>query len=175
MKKILTILLALCCIVGIDARAKVTHELQGPQGSHEFQGEKGPKGPGPQGSKDSKKAKKVKKSKKAEKPKKIVTKTIYVYGVGYNPVDSIVYFTDEQQLDSMQIEKKTKFLEKRAMLSQELKNYLQSIGEKKCVCAIIYSTSLKKLDSMYLKQAKKYKKDGYFIKPADKSQFSFFK
>ena len=88
-------------------------------------------------------------------------------------MDSVVYFTDEQRLDSMVMEKKTKFLEKRATLSEQLANYLTSIGESKYTAAIIYDTNLKKLDKKYIKHAKYYKKNGFTIKPADKSQFSF--
>jgi hypothetical protein len=73
----------------------------------------------------------------------------------------------------MVMEKKTKFLEKRASLSEQLANYLTSIGESKYTAAIIYDTNLKKLDNKYMKQAKYYQKNGYTIKPADKSQFSF--
>ena len=119
-----------------------------------------------------------KKKKLAAKPLKLkskVIKTIYLYGVGFSAVDSVVYFTDEQRLDSMVIEKKTNFLERRAVLSEQLANYLVSIGESKYTAAIIYDTNLKKLDKAYLKHAKYYKKQGYTIKPADKSQFSFIR
>ncbi len=117
--------------------------------------------------------KKKKQAEKEARPKKMVAKTIYLYGVGYSPVDSVVYFTDEQKLDSMVMEKKTSFLEKRAVLSEQLANYLTSIGEQKFISAIVYDTHLKKLDKKYLKHAKYYKKLGYTIKAADKSQFSF--
>ena len=120
-----------------------------------------------------KKQKKKAKAPKKEKPKYFTVKTIYLYGVGFSAVDSVVYFTDEQRLDSMILEKKTKFLEKRASLSEQLANYLTSIGESKYTAAIIYDTNLKKLDKKYLKHAKYYKKNGYTIKAADKSQFNF--
>ena len=110
---------------------------------------------------------------KPEKLHKIISKTIYLYGVGFSAVDSVVYFTDEQRLDSMVMDKKTSFLAKRATLSEQFANYLTSIGESKYTAAIIYDTNLKKLDKKYMKQAKYYQKNGYTIKPADKSQFSF--
>ena len=120
-----------------------------------------------------KKQKKKAKAPKKEKPKYFTVKTIYLDGVGFSAVDSVVYFTDEQRLDSMILEKKTKVLEKRASLSEQLTNYLTSIGESKYTAAIIYDTNLKKLDKKYLKHAKYYKKNGYTIKAADKSQFNF--
>jgi RNA polymerase primary sigma factor len=117
--------------------------------------------------------KKKKLDSKPLKERSKFAKTIYLYGVGFSAVDSVVYFTDEQRLDSMVMEKKTKFLEKRATLSEQLANYLTSIGESKYTAAIIYDTNLKKLDKKYIKHAKYYKKNGFTIKPADKSQFSF--
>ena len=99
-------------------------------------------------------------------------KTIYLYGVGFSAVDSVVYFTDEQRLDSMLLNKKN-FLQKRAALSEQLANYLSSIGEKKYTGAIVFDTDLKRLDKKFLKHAKYYKKLGYTINAADKSQFTF--
>ena len=98
--------------------------------------------------------------------------TIYLYGVGFSAVDSVVYFTDEQRLDSMVFNSK-KFLQNRATLSEQLTNYLTSIGESKYTGAIVFDTNLKKLDKKFLKDAKYYKKLGYTIKAADKSQFTF--
>ena len=107
-----------------------------------------------------------------ERPGKFYAKTIYLYGVGFSAVDSVVYFTDEQRLDSMVFNSK-KFLQNRATLSEQLTNYLTSIGEKKYTGTIVFDTNLKKLDKKFLKDAKYYKKLGYTIKAADKSQFTF--
>ena len=126
--------------------------------------------------KDSKTKKKEKEPKpqkvKMERPGKFYAKTIYLYGVGFSAVDSVVYFTDEQRLDSMVFNSK-KFLQNRATLSEQLTNYLTSIGESKYTGAIVFDTNLKKLDKKFLKDAKYYKKLGYTIKAADKSQFTF--
>mgnify|MGYP002623782781 CR=1 FL=1 len=129
------------------------------------------------GSKDPKaKGKKYKEPKpqkvKKESAEKLYAKTIYLYGVGFSAVDSVVYFTDEQRLDSMLLNNK-KFLKNRAVLSEQFTNYLTSIGESKYTGAIVFDTNLKKLDKKFLKHANKYKKQGYTIKAADKSQFSF--
>jgi hypothetical protein len=129
------------------------------------------------GPKDSKaKGKKNKEPKpqkvKKQTPEKFYAKTIYLYGVGFSAVDSVVYFTDEQRLDSMLLNNK-KFLKNRFVLSEQLTNYLTSIGESKYTGAIVFDTNLKKLDKKFLKDAKYYKKLGYTIKAADKSQFTF--
>ena len=127
------------------------------------------------GSKDPKAKKKKEpkpQKKKKQAPEKLYAKTIYLYGVGFSAVDSVVYFTDEQRLDSMVFNSK-KFLQNRATLSEQLTNYLTSIGENKYTGAIVFDTNLKKLDKKFLKHAKYYQKLGYTIKAADKSQFSF--
>ena len=128
------------------------------------------------GSKDPKAKGKKKKEPKPQKvkkqsPEKLHARTIYLYGVGFSAVDSVVYFTDEQRLDSMLFNKK--FLKNRAVLSEQFTNYLTSIGESKYTGAIVFDTKLKALDKKFLKHAKYYKKLGYTIKAADKSQFSF--
>ena len=129
----------------------------------------GPKDPKAKGKKNKEpKPQKVKK----QTPERYYAKTIYLYGVGFSAVDSVVYFTDEQRLDSMVFNNK-KFLKNRAVLSEQLTNYLTSIGENKYTGAIVYDTNLKALDKKFLKHAKYYKKLGYTIKAADKSQFSF--
>ena len=128
----------------------------------------GPKDPKAKEKKKEPKPQKVKK----QTPEKYYAKTIYLYGVGFSAVDSVVYFTDEQRLDSMVFNSK-KFLQNRAVLSEQLTNYLTSIGENKYTGAIVFDTNLKKLDKKFLKHAKYYKKHGYTIKAADKSQFSF--
>lgn len=129
----------------------------------------GPKDPKAKGKKNKEpKPQKVKK----QTPERYYAKTIYLYGVGFSAVDSVVYFTDEQRLDSMVFNNK-KFLKNRAVLSEQLTNYLTSIGENKYTGTIVYDTNLKALDKKFLKHAKYYKKLGYTIKAADKSQFSF--
>ncbi len=55
---------------------------------------------------------------------------VYVMGVSYSFSDSIAYFTEVQFMDSVALEKKTKFLPKRDIYSEELQTYM-AIQENK--------------------------------------------
>lgn len=137
-------------------------------------------GPGmgmpPGGDKDQKgKAPKEKKQKKKKAPKsslKIVNE-MFLYGVALNPSDSIIYITDEQTIDSAQVDKKTKFLVNREDYSYQLKTYMDGHGQPNRTCMTIYATSIKELDAKYKKQAKYLKKNGYVIKNLPRTDFHY--
>ena len=60
------------------------------------------------------------------KRKKVVQKPVYMIGVGISLVDSMVFITDMQLVDSVTIEKKTKFLMDRQLYSFQLQHYLEA-------------------------------------------------
>lgn len=49
---------------------------------------------------------------------------VYVWGASYSFADSIVYFTEIQPLEGIELEKKTGFLPHRQFYSYELKDYM---------------------------------------------------
>ena len=62
-------------------------------------------------------------------------KAVYAFGVAASFNDSIVYYTDIQVLDSVELDKNG-FLPKRDLYTYQLKNYLEYNlirGEKRCV------------------------------------------
>lgn len=121
-----------------------------------------------------KKEAKKKKTKKIEVVSDIVdAHGMYVYGVAFSPVDSVVYMTDEQELKDAQIHLHTKFIVARNELSNQLRNQMLLEGEKNFSCCVVYSKDLKKLDKKYLKQAAYYKKRGYTVNHISQDRFLF--
>ena len=98
---------------------------------------------------------------------------MYLYGIAYSPVDSVVYFTDEMSLDGAQIHLRTKFLVARNELSSQLRNHMVFEGEKNRTCCVVFSQDSKKLDKKYLKQVEYYKKRGYLVKFINSDRFQF--
>lgn len=98
---------------------------------------------------------------------------MYVYGVAFSPIDSVVYMTDEQKLDGAQIHLRSKFLVARNELSNQLRNQMLLEGEKNFSCCVVYSPKIKDLDKKYLKQAAFYKKRGFKVMHISQDRFVF--
>jgi hypothetical protein len=86
--------------------------------------------------------------------------SIYAFGVAGAFIDSIVYITDVQKIDSVELAPKTNFLANRSMYSGQLKDYI----EKKLnlpfrTCAIFYDLKQKNVERMFTKIKKDYLKD----------------
>lgn len=131
----------------------------------------------PRGNKAAPKAKEAK-DKKSKKEKKsdgtaLQTKCIYIYGVAMSPSDSVMYMTDELILDSAMIYSKSKFLYGRDGLSGQLRDHLARQGVANCISSVTFAKSIKDLDKLYLKQAKKLKKQGFLIKNVSQTDFRF--
>lgn len=83
--------------------------------------------------------------------------TVYLFGFSASFSDSLVYFTDVQMIEGLQVEKKTKFLTNESGYTQQLKEYLEgTVGAKNRTCVTFHSTSKEKLQKKYLKLRKKY-------------------
>lgn len=99
---------------------------------------------------------------------------IYAYGFSASFNDSIVYFTDIQEIDSAWINEKNKFLISRENYSFQLKNYFNGLGQEHRTCVISYALERKDIEKKYQKMKNKYVKAGNFsIKYIDSNDFSF--
>ena len=96
-------------------------------------------------------------------------------GVGISLVDSMVFITDMQLVDSVTIEKKTKFLMDRQLYSFQLQHYLEAAYKSgPYVPCVFYSPKRKKMERQYLSLHKRYvqNKDLRMVL-VDISQFRF--
>jgi len=102
-------------------------------------------------------------------------KTVYAFGVSASFVDSVVYCTEIQALDSVNLTKEG-FLPKREAYSAQLKNYLENKGELNRTCMIYFSDSKKNLLREFEKISDKYKKNkSVLFKKIEKNDFQFTK
>lgn len=106
-------------------------------------------------------------------------KSVYAFGLSASFTDTVVFYTEVQVLDSVQLDKNG-FLPYREHYSYQLKNYLEyQKGEKNRTCMIYFSNNQAKLTKTLNKLLAKYKKgtsvrleelkqtDFSFKKPAD--------
>ncbi len=114
--------------------------------------------------------------------------TAYMFGVAGSFNDSTVYFTPVQEVDSAWIytKSKVKFLGGRENYSYQLRDFLETKGEKNRTCAIFFGTNHKKVEKQWEKIHNKYtaqpkkKKDEkggtkppYQVKTLDNGEFAF--
>lgn len=84
---------------------------------------------------------------------------MYMFGFAASFNDTIVHFTDIQEIDSTWRESKNKFLLGRERYSSQLRNFLKN--EKAMpnrTCIVIYNTKRSKLEKEFLKMRKLYTK-----------------
>lgn len=105
---------------------------------------------------------------------KYKAQTVYVYGFSASFNDSTVYFTDIQKIDSAYVDSKTTFLYGRAYYSDELSDYLSTLGLEHPTCITSFSKDLKDIKKKYLKLRKMYLKDNnYNIKYIKEEDFKY--
>lgn len=107
----------------------------------------------------------------AQKIKK--ANSLYIYGIAFNPMDSVAYLTEIQPAAGAYVTKKTGFLYARNEYSQQLKSYITKLDVKNVTTAVSYATSEKKILKKYTSQKKKLAKDNILIKYIDTSNFKF--
>jgi len=98
---------------------------------------------------------------------------VYIFGVSQQLTDSVVYITFINEVDSLDLMKKTKFLPFRSEFSLQLKEFMEGTLKKdhQTTC-VFYSTSRKKLSKKYYKIKKRYLDNSYTkIVPLDNFQF----
>lgn len=87
----------------------------------------------------------------------------YIFGFASSFNDSTVYFTEIQELDSVYIDSKTKFLYSRENYSGQLREHLQMEGVKAPTCVTCYALKRKDIEKKYARLRKKYAANGNFI------------
>lgn len=101
-----------------------------------------------------------------------VVKT-YAFGFAASFNDSIIHFTDIQELDSTWLDDKD-FLESRENYSYQLRDYLADRGMEHRTCIICYSSKLKKTKKKFTKMMDSYSKNGkYDIRLIKEDEFKF--
>ena len=95
--------------------------------------------------------------------------TVYLFGVSQQLTDSVVYITFINEIDSLDLQKRTKFLPYRSEFSLQLKEYMEGTLKKdhQTTC-VFYSPNRKKLSKKYYKIKKRFLDNPYTkIMPLD--------
>lgn len=103
---------------------------------------------------------------------------VFMFGFAASFNDSTVYFTDIQEVDSVWLETKNKFLYSRDNYSYQLKDHLKEIGQEHATCLVVYAEKKKDAEKKYVKMRKRYvsNKKGqhlYNIKYVNSADFKF--
>ena len=85
---------------------------------------------------------------------------MYVFGVSQQLGENTVYVTNINRVDSIDLQKRTKFLPYRSEFSIQLKQYLEGTEKlKKQTACVYYNKSRKKLAKEFYKIKKRYLDD----------------
>lgn len=86
---------------------------------------------------------------------------VYVFGVGTNFNDSVIYLTEINDIHALKLQKKTKFLPFRSEFSLQFREYLEGgNGLQNETCCMFYSEKRKTLAKRYYKLKKRYLDEG---------------
>ena len=88
--------------------------------------------------------------------KKVVVPKMYMFGFAASFNDTIVHFTNIQEVDSVWIDSKTKFLAGREAYSSQLQQYLNNQQMPNRTCVVIYSPTREKAEKKYIKLRRLY-------------------
>lgn len=102
-------------------------------------------------------------------------KGMYIVGVSASFTDSLIYFTDIQFVDSVEVDKNG-FLPMRDQYSDQLEIYLEhKMGMKDLTCFIYFNEKKTKLEKTIKKMKEKYQKSGTSILRETGEDFKFTK
>ena len=102
-------------------------------------------------------------------------KGMYIVGVSASFTDSLIYFTDIQFVDSVNVDK-NKLLPMRSQYSDQLENYLEQVkGMKNRTCFIYFNEKKSKLEKNINKMKENYQKEGKSILRELGDEFKFTK
>jgi hypothetical protein len=87
---------------------------------------------------------------------------IYAFGFSASFNDSIVYFTDIQEIENVWVQEKSNFLASRENYSYQLRDYLASQNQAHRTCIFTYAFDRKHIEKKYVKMKGKYTKKGDF-------------
>lgn len=82
--------------------------------------------------------------------------TAYMFGFASSFNDSTVYFTSVQKVDSVYLTNKNMFLDNRENYSAQMKEYLESIGEPRRTCIIVFDRNFNKAEKKWTKLYERY-------------------
>jgi hypothetical protein len=109
--------------------------------------------------------------------KNIVEKKAYMFGFSASFNDSIVYFTNIQEIDSVWFSQKKSLLAGRSSYSMQLRNYCtDKLNEAHRTCIVIGDKKRKKVEKKYEKMKKMYtqnKKTTYDVRFIPEEDFKF--
>ena len=89
--------------------------------------------------------------------KKTMVPKMYMFGISASFTDSIVFFTNVQEVDSAWIESKNKFLLDRHIYSAQLRDYLANTLQMPHRTSIVYyDTNRAKLEKKFIKVRRLY-------------------
>lgn len=111
----------------------------------------------------------------AARKHKVYQKPVYMIGVAMSLTDSVVFITDMHLVDSVTVEKKTKFLKDRQLYSFQLQRYLEATYKGgPYVPAVFFGPKRKTMERHYLSLHKRYVQSKEFrMVLVDQSQFRF--
>ena len=93
----------------------------------------------------------------ANAAKKSETTKAYLFGFVANFTDSVVYFTDIQEIENVTIQKKTKFLKDRDSYSDQLRYYFtDKLNMPPRTCIVSFGLTRKEAEKKYVKMRKLY-------------------
>ncbi len=101
---------------------------------------------------------------------------VYMFGFSASFQDSVIYMTDVQEMDSVWIDSKTKFLLGREQYSHQFKDYLAEQQQPNRVCIVFFALKKEDAEKKYIKMRKQYtskSKRKYDIKYLHASDFQF--
>ena len=102
-------------------------------------------------------------------------KGMYMVGVSASFTDSLIYFTDIQFVDSVELGK-DKLLPMRGQYSDQLDSYLEQVkGMENRTCFIYFDEKKDKVEKTIKKMKEKYQKDGNSILRDLGADFKFSK
>ena len=111
------------------------------------------------------------------KAKNYVTPKAYMFGFAASFNDSIVYFTDIQQVDSVWFTQKKDMLTGRSEYSSQLRSYCaEKLDQPRRTCVVIGYAKLKKVEKKFEKMKKMYlqnKKATYDVRFIKEEDFKF--
>lgn len=85
------------------------------------------------------------------------TPKMYMFGLVASFNDSIVHFTDIQEVENVWVHYKTKFLAGREHYSNQLRDYMTSqLQMPNRTCVVVYNKNRQKLEKEYLKMKRIY-------------------
>ncbi|MBQ8521795.1 MAG: hypothetical protein IJ456_10595 [Bacteroides sp.] len=107
--------------------------------------------------------------------KKKGSKQVYLVGVSASFTDSLVYFTDVQTVDSIELDKND-MLPQRQQYSYQLKTYLEAkTGQSNRTCFVYFGHNKAKLEKSIKKMKNNYLKGGKAALREVDSDFKFTK